>query len=289
MKKVDISSMFLVPENIYISMLSHIYENDVRENIKSLNGDKDNGNYIEKAINFNKQQERQRKQVILNPNATNETVRTNANTDANTSVQTDNLNQTFDNTESFHTPMINQSVTAVTSTPKKSRAVSRIRPLFSPMRPIEKSFSETDAEGNYVCSFCNNKYKKADELQIHFATHPGGGHHRCGGGVQTLDLGQVRSRSRCHGQEGCGCPRARRGSKSSTTTAFHSTTTTITTTTTTTTTATPGTAPGGAEATTASVSDSEVAMAINSDSEHTALCNIRRGRTRSGPRATIGL
>ena len=168
MKKVDISSMFLVPENIYTSMLSHINENDVRENIKSLNRDKDDGNYIEKAINFNKQQERQRKQVFLNPNATNETVRTYANTDANTSVQTNNLNQTFDNTENFHTPMINQSETAVTSTPKNSRAVSRIRPLFSPMRPIEESFSETNAEGNYVCSFCNNKYKKADELQNHF-------------------------------------------------------------------------------------------------------------------------
>ena len=61
MNKVNISSMFLVPKNIYTSMLSRINENDAKEEIKLLNREKDDGNYIEKAINFNNQQERQKK------------------------------------------------------------------------------------------------------------------------------------------------------------------------------------------------------------------------------------
>ena len=52
MKKVDISSMFLVPKNIYTSMLSRINEDDVREEVKSYNRQRDNGKYIEKSHQF---------------------------------------------------------------------------------------------------------------------------------------------------------------------------------------------------------------------------------------------
>ena len=95
MTKVDISSMFLVPKNIYTSMLSRINEKDVREDIISYNRQKEDNNYIEKAINFNQQQERQKNQIFLKPNQTNAITNTDyasnlmnqtARTDANDNI-----------------------------------------------------------------------------------------------------------------------------------------------------------------------------------------------------------
>ena len=40
MKKVNISSMFLMPKNIYTSMLSRINEDDTKEEIKLINREK---------------------------------------------------------------------------------------------------------------------------------------------------------------------------------------------------------------------------------------------------------
>ena len=187
MKNVDISSMFLVPKNIYTSMLSRIHDDDVKEDINSLNRKKDDGNYIEKAIDFNNQQERQNNQIFIKPNLTNETVRTNANTNVNTSAQninetvrtnanTDantsaqNLNQTVATTESFHTPLTNQTQEVVASTPKRTRAFSRIRGLVSPMLPIpiEDTLLEKNTEGYFTCDFCNKQFREANELQDHY-------------------------------------------------------------------------------------------------------------------------
>ena len=46
MSKTDISSMFLVPQRIYNSMLSNIEENDIREDLQNLHRQKNDGNYI---------------------------------------------------------------------------------------------------------------------------------------------------------------------------------------------------------------------------------------------------
>ena len=98
MAKVDISSMFLVPKNIYTSMLSRIYEDDVKEEVKSFNRQRDDGNYIEKAINFNQQQERQKNQTFIKPNLMNQTARTNTNTNTDYAP-----NQTTISDENYHT------------------------------------------------------------------------------------------------------------------------------------------------------------------------------------------
>ena len=171
MKKVDISSMFLVPKNIYTSMLSRIYEDDTKEEIKLINREKDDGNYIEKAIDFNNQQERQRNQVLVKPNLTNETVRTNANTDANTdaytTIQNNNINETVDNTEKFYTPMINKTANAGASTLERNRAASQISGSPLPFPSIEESLTERDAEGNFICKFCYQQFSEASAINNH--------------------------------------------------------------------------------------------------------------------------
>ena len=53
MKKFDISSMFLVPQRLYRSLLSHIEEDESMEELDALNRQKQDGNYIENAIDFN--------------------------------------------------------------------------------------------------------------------------------------------------------------------------------------------------------------------------------------------
>ena len=73
-------------------MLSRINEDDVREEIKSYNRQRDNGNYIERAINFNQQQERQKNQIFLKPNLMNQTARSDAIT--NTTYAPNLINQT---------------------------------------------------------------------------------------------------------------------------------------------------------------------------------------------------
>ena len=163
MKKVDISSMFLVPKNIYTSMLSHINEDDIKEELKLLNRQRDDGNYIEKAINFNQQQERQKNQIILKPPVGNETIRTDANTNANTSVYTSNLNRTLANTAP---PSMNQTMQGVTSTPMREQAVSR-----KPSLPVvlEETLLDPDLDGKYFCKFCKDdtEYANREELQNH--------------------------------------------------------------------------------------------------------------------------
>ena len=164
MKKVDISSMFLVPKNIYTSMLSHVQENNIKEEIQLLNSQRDDGNYIEKAIDFNKQQERQKNQVFIKPNLGNETVITDTNTNANASVQTSKLNQSVSNTDTSYTPSLNQTIRHVSSTPIHGQAASR-----TPMLPIplEESFTEKDEEGYYNCIFCKDKFAESSALQEH--------------------------------------------------------------------------------------------------------------------------
>ena len=177
MKKVNVSSMFLVPKNIYTSMLSRINENEVKEEMKLMNREKEDGNYIEKAINFNNQQERQKNQVFINPNVNNETIRTNANTDANsttfnantdanTTVQTNNLNGTTNNTEMFYTPMTNQTANAGASL-RRGQSVPRINNAPLPFPIIEENLTEKDAEGNFICRFCNEQFLEGNALDEH--------------------------------------------------------------------------------------------------------------------------
>ena len=73
-------------------MLSRISEDDVKEEVKSLNRPRDDGNYIEKAINFNQQQELQKKQIFIKPNLINQTSRSDANT--YTDYAPNSMNQT---------------------------------------------------------------------------------------------------------------------------------------------------------------------------------------------------
>ena len=151
-------------------MLSRINENDVKEEIRLLNRDKDDGNYIEKAIDFNNQQERQKKQIFINPNLTNETERTDANTNANTSYLPDNLNQTTNNNTTYFTPIPNRSTNLLASTPKRGRAVSRIRGRTPTMQPINETSLEINPEGNFTCKFCNAKFAEKNVLIEHLLT-----------------------------------------------------------------------------------------------------------------------
>ena len=166
-------------------MLSRVYDNDAKEEIKLINREKDDGNYIENAINFTKQQERQKNQIFINPNSTNETTTTNANTNpnstiynantnANSTVQTNNfnetannINETVDNTENFYTPMINQTANAVASTPRRGRSVSRISGSTLPLPSIEENLSEIDAEGNFICKMCHQQFLEENTLNQH--------------------------------------------------------------------------------------------------------------------------
>ena len=177
MKKVNVSSMFLVPKNIYTSIVSRINENEVREEMRLMNREKEDGNYIEKAINFNNQQERQKNQVFIKPNAINETIRTNANTDpnsttfnantdANTTVQTNNLNRSINNTEMFYTPMANQTANAGASL-RRGQTVSRMNNAPLPFPIIEENLTEKDAEGNFICRFCNEQFLEGNALHEH--------------------------------------------------------------------------------------------------------------------------
>ena len=177
MRKVNVSSMFLVPKNIYTSMMSRINEDDAKEEIKLINREKEDGNYIEKAINFNNQQERQKNQILIKPNANNETIRTNANTDANsttfnqntnanTTVKTNNLDGSTNNTEMFYTPMINQTANA-DALVRKGQSVSRINNAPLPFPIIEENLTEKDAEGNLFCGFCKEQFLEANALDEH--------------------------------------------------------------------------------------------------------------------------
>ena len=64
-KRNDISSMFLIPQRIYKNIMSLVKEDsEKREELESMNASKDDGNYIENAIQFNKQQEEQRQKSV---------------------------------------------------------------------------------------------------------------------------------------------------------------------------------------------------------------------------------
>ena len=167
MKKFNISSMFLVPKNVYTSMLTRVQDNDIKEEIQLLNSQRDDGNYIEKAIDFNNQQERQKNQVFLKPNLGNETVttNTNSNANANASVQTSNLNQSMANTDTSYTPSLNQTIRPVASTPLHGQAASRKKPML-PI-PFEESLTEKDEEGYFNCVFCNEKFTEEGALPEH--------------------------------------------------------------------------------------------------------------------------
>ena len=65
MKGIDISSMFLIPKRLYRSLFSYIDEDSTKEELTLLNRQRDDGNYIENAINFNKQQEMQNKKLVI--------------------------------------------------------------------------------------------------------------------------------------------------------------------------------------------------------------------------------
>ena len=173
MKKVDVSSMFLVPKNVYTSMLSHIHEDDIREDIKSLNQKRDDGNYIEKAIDFNKQQERQKNQAFIKPNLNNETIGTHTNTN-NDTIRTVNHNQSATNTEGTFTPSINETIKAVSSTPIRSQAASIVastpkKPALNvPMLSIKESLFQTDENGKFTCLFHNEKFPTQNSLREHY-------------------------------------------------------------------------------------------------------------------------
>ena len=115
MSKTDISSMFLVPQRIYNSMLSNIEENDVREDLQNLNRQKNDGNYIENAINFNKQQKLQKKLMRDQRNTTEDkSTETENNYDFNTTTSTpsQNITSNFDPIAETNTPYItNQPLT----------------------------------------------------------------------------------------------------------------------------------------------------------------------------------
>ena len=56
--------MFLIPQRIYKRLLSFLQEdNEDREELELVNASKDDGNYIENAIQFNKQQQEQKRQL----------------------------------------------------------------------------------------------------------------------------------------------------------------------------------------------------------------------------------
>ena len=184
MKKVDVSSMFLVPKNIYTSMLSNIHERDVKEDLISLNRKKNDNNYIEKAINFNNQQQLQKQGIFLKPNLTNETATTNANTQY-TSFRPNNLNQTSANMDNTFTSTMNQEMGAIASTPKRRRSIST--PTLAPIDednsiveqgqttliaqrppiPIAEILNDRDAEGNLICPFCQDKLKEQNAMKEH--------------------------------------------------------------------------------------------------------------------------
>lgn len=82
-------------------MLSRIYEDDVKEEVKSYNRQRNDNNYIEKAIDFNQQQERQKNQNFIKPNLMNQTARTDANT--NTDYAPNSANQTAITDENYNT------------------------------------------------------------------------------------------------------------------------------------------------------------------------------------------
>ena len=192
MKKVDISSMFLVPKNIYTSMLSRIDENDVKEDINLLNRQRDDGNYIEKAINFNDDQERHRKQIFIKPNLSNVTATTNANTDY-ASIRTNNLSQPATNINNSYISNMDQSMSGIASTPNQGQAAltssmpltpieedqSEIAVTSTPTQkrtpstlplipiPIKDTLTKFDAEGKLTCYFCRDKFSQPDALKQH--------------------------------------------------------------------------------------------------------------------------
>ena len=154
-------------------MLSHIHEDDIREDIKSLNQKRDDGNYIEKAIDFNKQQERQKNQAFIKPNLNNETIGTNTNTN-NATIRTDNHNQSATNTEGTFAPSMNETIKAVSSTPIRSQAASIVastpkKPaLNAPMLSIKESLFQADKNGKFTCLFHNEKFPTQDSLREHY-------------------------------------------------------------------------------------------------------------------------
>ena len=197
--------MFLVPKNIYMSMLSRIHEDDTKEEIKLINRQKDDGNYIEKAINFNNQQELQKNQKYVNPNVTNETIGTNtyysnapnissrnqsnANMDttyltvldpntrsiASTSTQGQlsnaqsiNQNQSNDNMGISDASMMDQSMAsmgAVASTPIRRQRSVSILPPF--VNSTETNLAKINEEGDFICNFCKRKFSDQDVLVEH--------------------------------------------------------------------------------------------------------------------------
>ena len=177
MKNNSINSMFLVPKNIYTSMLSRIDEDEARDEIQLINRNIDDGNYIENAINFNNQQDRHKNQIFIKPNSSNDTIRTVANTDANSSVQFGHLNQTLNqsnevnNTENLQTPVTNLSPNVFASTPKKKvRAISRksTLPPPSPLFTIEEeNIPGNETTESFTCNFCKMRFFEKNALRQH--------------------------------------------------------------------------------------------------------------------------
>ena len=171
-------------------MLSRVYENDVKEEIKSFNRQKDDGNYIEKAINFNQQQELQKDQTFKKPNLMNQTTRTDANTNTdydpnlmnqtartdlntntdNASVQTNNLNQSMESAtfapDQEQAVNTSTSITeAVASTPLREQAASISSMTPSPI--LQTLLKITDSKGNRVCGFCRKTFPSKKTLTEH--------------------------------------------------------------------------------------------------------------------------
>ena len=120
--------MFLVPQHIYRSLLSHIDEDESMEELDSLNRQTQDGNYIENAIDFNRQQEMQNKSFSLlnnTNNATqsyvNQTSQSNllGNISGNT---TNNQGSTvrFNPSVTVYRPLVNQSIASSNETTRSS-------------------------------------------------------------------------------------------------------------------------------------------------------------------------
>ena len=159
MKKFDISSMFLVPQRLYRSLLSYIQEDESMEELDALNRQKQDGNYIENAIDFNRQQQEMQNSSLNNTNnVTQSYVNQTSQSDllANISRNTTNNQGStvrFNPNVTVYKPLTNESIASSNETTRSSirpptNAIPNNQSALSQNETTRSSASENESSQN---------------------------------------------------------------------------------------------------------------------------------------------